>query len=145
MDRKTAKKLSECTCFNLRKASRAVTQMYEAALEPAGLRAPQFGLLAVIAWNNSLTITRLADIVVMDRTTLSRNLKPLASKGFLKVLPGADRRSKKVALTKKGSAALTAAIPLWEKTERRLISGLNGQWPNMLSDLTRLIRVAQKS
>ncbi|MCI0330417.1 MAG: MarR family winged helix-turn-helix transcriptional regulator [candidate division Zixibacteria bacterium] len=145
MDRKTAKKLSECTCFNLRKASRAVTQMYEAALEPAGLRAPQFGILAAVAATKSVTITRLAEILVMDRTTLTRNLKPLTSRRLVKVLPGADRRSKKVELTKKGSETLLRAVPLHKGAQARIESGLDGQWPNMLSDLTRLIRVAQKS
>ena len=83
---------ANCTCFNLRKAARAVTQMYDAALKPSGLRATQFALLSVVESNGPAGITELARALVTDRTTLTRNLKPLLDQELLQVVDGADRQ-----------------------------------------------------
>ena len=71
--------LENCTCFNLRKAARAVTQAYDEALKLQGLRATQISILAMLSELGPVTMTNLADQLVMDRTTLTRNLKPLLS------------------------------------------------------------------
>ncbi|HEY9847811.1 MAG TPA: MarR family transcriptional regulator, partial [Candidatus Caenarcaniphilales bacterium] len=88
-----------CACFNLRKASRAVTQLYDKVLQPSGLLATQFTLLSAIALTGSVTITRLAQELVMDRTTLARNLKPLERQGLIQIKPGQDQRTRIVTLT----------------------------------------------
>ncbi|MEE8273100.1 MAG: MarR family transcriptional regulator, partial [Alphaproteobacteria bacterium] len=75
--RDDAREAAICTCFNLRKAARAVTQLYDAALGPSGLRATQFSLIAALGVRGAPTISQLAKAMVMDRTTLTRNLKPL--------------------------------------------------------------------
>ena len=84
-----------CTHAHLRKAMRTVSQAYDEALKPSGLRATQFTLLSVLAKSGPMPLTRLADIIVVDRTTLTRNLRPLERDGLVasKVTPGsADQR-----------------------------------------------------
>src|SRR5262245_23110545 len=108
-----------CACFNLRKAARAVTQIYEAALEPSGLKATQISLLVALAVRGSLPLTRLADVLVLDRTTLTRNLMPLKKKGWVASERGPDRRERYVALTRDGRAALERALPLWHAVQGR--------------------------
>src|SRR5689334_16622792 len=95
-----------CACFNLRKAARAVTQIYESALEPSGLKATQISLLVALALRGPLPLTRLASSLVMDRTTLTRNLMPLRKKGWIANERGPDRRERSVALTRAGRATL---------------------------------------
>ena len=92
----------ECACFSLRKAARAVTQLYDDALKPARVLATQLPLLATSARLERATVTKLAEAMVMDRTTLTRNLRPLERDGLLRTEPGADRRVREVSLTKKG-------------------------------------------
>ena len=80
--------MQNCTCFNLRKATRAVTQLFDEALKPCGLYATQFTLLAAISSQENVTITELSKTLVMDRTTLTRNLNPLQKSGWVEVTPG---------------------------------------------------------
>src|SRR5476651_697228 len=93
-------------CFNLRKTSRAVTQFYDHYLEPAGVRATQFTLLVSMATVSAHTLTEMASSLVMDRTTLTRNLKPLEKLGFIETIEPRDKRSKAYALTEKGRETL---------------------------------------
>ena len=103
-----------CICFALRKSARAVTQAYDAALEPAGLRATQFSLLATLRAGGPLAISKLAEAMVMDRTTLTRNLAPVEKQGLIKIAPGRrDRRTKEVSLTARGRKRLAQAELLW--------------------------------
>src|SRR5688572_31775668 len=82
-----------CTCFNLRKAARAVTQLYDDILRPSGLRATQFSLLMLIRGAGRLQLTELAEAAVMDRTTLKRNLALLEREGLVRIEPGDDAGS----------------------------------------------------
>ena len=75
ISKKRSEIVQNCTCFNLRKATRAVTQLFDEALKPAGLYATQFTLLAAISFRKDATITELSKALIMDRTTLTRNLK----------------------------------------------------------------------
>jgi DNA-binding MarR family transcriptional regulator len=109
--------VSMCTCFNLRKASRAVTQKFDEILKPSGLLVTQFTVLVAVAMSEAKTINELAEILVMDRTTLTRNLKPLEREGWLKIEPGQDRRTRIVRLTDDGKATLTKALPLWKQAQ----------------------------
>ena len=110
-----------CLCFNLRKAARAVTQFYDAALEPAGLRATQFSLLAVLDGRSGVTISDLARALVMDRTTLTRNLRPIEKQGLVAIAPGDDRRTREVTLTQRGRKTLAAGMPHWRHAQTRMI------------------------
>ncbi len=76
---------ANCTCFNLRKAARAVTQTYDKALKPSGLRATQFSLLRMVAKLGPVGIKDLAKALVIERTTLGRNLKVLSDRGLLEI------------------------------------------------------------
>ena len=113
-----------CSCFNLRRATRAVTQIFDRLLEPAGLRATQFTLLVSMASTAAPTLTDMAHSLVMDRTTLTRNLKPLEKMGFIESSVPRDKRSKAYSLTAKGRAALSEGIPLWQKAQSKVISAL---------------------
>ena len=110
-----------CTVFNLRKASRVVTQLYEEIMKPSGILPTQFTLLvAARAWG-PVTISSMAEKLVMDRTTLTRNLKPLEREGLLSVSPGKDdQRAREVSLTSKGLKKLKKALPLWNEAQRTI-------------------------
>ncbi len=133
-----------CACFNLRKTSRAITQHYDRVLQPSGLRVTQFTILVVIATAESITITRMAKQLVMDRTTLTRNLRPLEKQGFIEIIPGDDLRTRYVTLSKMGRNALTKALPLWEKAQQRFEKGLGDErFGNLLSELSETRDIAQ--
>ncbi len=106
---------SICTGFNLRKAARAVSQYYDSVMQPTGLKGTQFSLLASLAGLGPVPISQLAEYMVMDRTTLSRNLKPLVGQGLIAVEPGEDRRARVIALTGDGLKTLGRALPYWRE------------------------------
>lgn len=112
-----------CACFNVRKTARVITQLYDEALRSTGIRVTQFSILMVTRGLESATLTRLAKIMAMDRTTLTRNLRPLEQQGLLRIEEGADRRERQVSLTTRGQQILTKAIPLWERAQVRLAEG----------------------
>src|SRR2546430_14193680 len=113
--------LSACTCFRLRSLTRRVTQLYDQALAPSGLTLTQYSVLAhALRQGAAPTLSELAQLLYTDRTTLTRNLKPLADAGLVKVGDGADARSKAVLVTAKGRGALRAARPLWKEAQARL-------------------------
>jgi DNA-binding MarR family transcriptional regulator len=107
-----------CNCLAARKASRYLTAAYDQALSPADLRATQFSILYKLAKDGPLTIGELAAVMAMDRTTLSSNLKPLEREGLLEMVPGEDRRVKKVVITKAGVSRYRTAFPLWQAVQQ---------------------------
>ncbi|MFQ5520815.1 MAG: MarR family winged helix-turn-helix transcriptional regulator [Candidatus Methylomirabilia bacterium] len=129
-----------CACANLRRAARAVTQLYDEALRPTGLRVTQLTLLVAARRLEPVTVTRLAEATVMDRTTLTRDLKPLEREGFIRIEPGGDRRVREVTLTDQGRKALARALPLWEKAQSRVATGLGqARLRRLLSDLSATV------
>ena len=122
MDQNNIAQTMFCTCANLRKASRAVTQFYEAILRPTGLRVTQFTLLSAISVLGQPTITDLADALVMDRTTLTRNLKPLEKQGLVESASGQDKRTRLVRLTVPGQQLLADALPLWQEAQTKMVN-----------------------
>jgi len=134
---------ANCTCLNLRKATRAVTQVYDKALKPSGLRVTQFTLLTVVSKLEPVGINDLAKALVMDRTTLSRNLRVLSGRGLLAVNEGDDRRHRPITLTALGQEAIDLAQPLWEQAQTRMVNGLGRErWADLLGDLNEAVRVA---
>jgi DNA-binding MarR family transcriptional regulator len=113
-----------CACANLRRAARAVTQLFDEALAPSGLRATQFTLLVTSRLMGESTINELAERMAMDRTTLSRNLKPLVRNGLLEVRPGEDGRTRLVWITAAGEQALEEAYPLWQQAQQEIVGVL---------------------
>jgi len=111
---------SPCHCLNIRRASRAVTQFYEKALEPSGLKVTQYSLLRNLELMESVSMSVLAKIMRIDRTTLNRNLKPLMKAGLIKVHSGEDSRSRQVMLIEAGKEALVNALSLWDEAQASL-------------------------
>lgn len=133
---------ARCNCFNLRKATRAVTQFYDHCLEPAGIRATQFTLLVSMASVSARTLTEMASTLVMDRTTLTRNLKPLEKLGLIETIEPRDKRSKAYALTEKGRETLKKGIPLWQTAQNKIISGLGEErYEHLLKELDALTKI----
>ena len=133
-----------CACLNVRKAARAVTQLFDEVLQPTGLRSTQFNLLVAVALTGEAPVTRLAEALVMDRTTLTRNLKPLASQGLLTIDAGIDRRRHLVRLTERGRQALATALPYWEQAQNQVITRLgHKQWQALLAELKATVTLAQ--
>ncbi len=129
-----------CTCFNLRKATRRVTSFYDAALKPSGLKVTQMTLLTAIRVLEPVTINRLAKAIVMDRTTLSRNVSLLAKKAMIDIEPGEDLRTRKISLTEQGHSALVTAFPLWQKAQSEIIKELGkDQWARLLKGISDLV------
>ena len=137
--------VSVCACANLRKATRVVTQAYDSALRPSGLKATQFTLLATLASRGDLPLTRLADAMVMDRTTLTRNLKPLVAKGFVQITDGADQRVREIGLTTSGRAAYDDALPRWRDAQERFVAALGlDRWHGLLDGIGDAVAVARE-
>jgi DNA-binding MarR family transcriptional regulator len=128
--------VSSCACFSFRKASRVVTQYFDEILKPSGLLITQFTILVVITMAKSGTINELAERLVMDRTTLTRNLKPMEREGWLKSESGQDRRTRVISLTPNGEAVLAKALPLWKQAQNGVEEALGQQtWNALLSHL----------
>ncbi|HEY7608051.1 MAG TPA: MarR family winged helix-turn-helix transcriptional regulator [Alphaproteobacteria bacterium] len=112
-----------CTCLALRRATRRVTQIYDAHMKPLGLRITQFAVLGQLAGAGApaaMSITALARRLGLDRSTLGRNLRPLIKAGLVAMEGGADRRAHTLALTEAGRALLEKAIPLWRDAQRHV-------------------------
>ncbi len=135
---------TNCTCFGLRKAARAVTQMYDQALKPSGLRATQLSLLIAVERSGPSGIGELAKLMVMDRTTLTRNLKPLLDRGLLERVAGADRRRRLIGITPEGREAMAQALPYWWEAQSRMADTLGrSRWWRLLGDLRDTAAQAQ--
>jgi len=133
-----------CVCYNLRKASRSITRLYDEFLKPSGIKATQLTILFGTKILQPVTLKRLSKASMMDRTTLSRNLKPLEKNRLVRVEPGEDRRERIVALTDTGEQVLATAYPLWEHAQNKIVNGLNQRGLNALlaslSDVVALTR-----
>ena len=114
----------QCCCFNMRKVMRAVTQYYDRYLESSGIRSTQFTLLVELACTSAKTLTEIAENLVMDRTTLTRNLKPLANMELIATVQTTDKRSKAYTLTEKGKALVNTCVPLWQDAQNSVINGI---------------------
>jgi DNA-binding MarR family transcriptional regulator len=138
---KEIRELLECTCLRLRRTTRNVTQLYDRLLQPAGLTANQFGLLARLyatdfGGSDGLSIGIMAESIGMDPTTLNRNLKPLEAMDWVKVVPDStDARVRIVRMTEHGRRTLLKAIPFWRQAQARLRKSLGLQAVTDLNEL----------
>lgn len=113
---------SPCTCGSLRRASRRVSQFYDTALAPTGIKSTQYSILSELdrERGNGITMRELASAMVMDRSTLGHNLRPLQRENLLALrLSANDRRRRYVELTRKGKDTLQRARRLWRAAEGR--------------------------
>lgn len=135
----------KCTGFNLRKASRAVSQVYDEMLRPAGIRGTQYSLLVAVHMRGPVTVTQLAENAVMDRTTLTRNLEVLEKQGLVQVSAGEDRRTRQVVITEEGRAMLLKAYPLWEKAQARIRENMGAErLQTLLEGLSALVEASSQ-
>jgi DNA-binding MarR family transcriptional regulator len=121
-DSKVNSRVSLCNATALRKASRRLTQLYDAALEPCALRSTQLAILAELAnWSTDPpTLAELADALALDRSSLGHNLRPLEREGLIVLREGAeDRRRRHIALTSKGKAKWREGLRLWQVAQNR--------------------------
>ena len=136
----TRTKNQDCICLAVRQAARHVTQSYDQFLSPAGLRTTQFSILAKLKRKGPMTINALAAELVMDRTTLGRNILPLERDGLISIEPlASDRRSKALHLTKAGDKRLEAARTGWVKAQARFESAFGGKRTSELRELLRAV------
>jgi len=110
-----------CLNFQLRRTSRLLARYYDDALRPFGLRITQFNILAVLAQTGPITITALADFVGLERSALARNLKPIARKQFVTIVPGKDKRTRTVKLASAGGRKLKETLPRWDQAQTKLV------------------------
>ncbi len=136
----------ECTCFRVRSAARRVTQIYSRHLSPTGLKISQFSLLGFIASEGPVSIGRLSELLATDRTTLTRNLRPLLQDGLVERATSGDRRRHELVATPAGRALFKRAIPLWAEAEQevrdamgtRLTADLHGAIDRSMEKLAAL-------
>ncbi len=128
-----------CACLAIRKASRAVTQFYDSYVQYFGLKPTQHSLLITAYIADGVSISDLAHFMVMDRTTLTRNLKPLEKEGLLTVTPGPDKRTKLVSVTRKGTSLLKKTTPAWECAQKELRHRIGStKFDQLLGDLANI-------
>jgi DNA-binding MarR family transcriptional regulator len=140
----TATPISECNCLALRQAARHVTQFYDQCLAQTGLRTTQFSILARLKRLGPLTINALARELVMDRTTLGRNMLPLEREGLITIKDGAsDRRSKVLHLTKAGAGRVRAARKLWGEAQTHFEKSFGVQRASILRKELRAVAVSE--
>jgi DNA-binding MarR family transcriptional regulator len=138
-----------CSCFRLRRLARAMSRLYDQHLAATGLKTTQYSVLAN-AGRAALPVAELAERLGTERTTLTRNLKPLCEAGWIVLVPGADSRQRIVTITDAGRAKLEQAWPFWraaqEAFERQLGTGtvrqLHDRLDDTLAQLTPLLHEA---
>jgi DNA-binding MarR family transcriptional regulator len=134
----------DCICFLLRSAARRASEHYTRHLAKIGLGLPQHSLVGMAAGfekqnGRPASITELARALDLDRTTLSRNIRPLLADGLLVLEPGAHGRAKAVRATREGRAAYRAGIALWRQAQDEMIAGLKAEYPALMAGLAAAI------
>jgi DNA-binding MarR family transcriptional regulator len=128
--------LLDCNCRAVRQAARFVTNIYDHHLAPSGLRISQFGILAVLKHKGPLTINELAAELVIDRTTLGRNILPIEREGLIAVKPSSfDRRSKELHLTAAGKKRYREARKYWVEAQTQFESAFGSKRTDDLREL----------
>ena len=133
-------KCNECTGFNLKKATRVIQNLFDEAFKPLGLEGTQYTVLGHIFVHGPISLSKVADLMHVDRTTLARNLSPLERKGLIEIKPGSDKRAKIINVSGKGKEVLAEALPLWKKTQDKIKDTLGiDNWESMITNLSGLV------
>ncbi len=127
IDARIASLAQNCVCNNLRRTTRAITNYYDDMLRPTGLRASQVPLLVASYLAGPRTLNELAQFLALDRTTLTRNLKPLEEARLVDIVPGEDQRTRIVSLTEAGRSTLLGLLPLWEQAQAHVVVGMGAE------------------
>lgn len=141
-----ARQAVPCVGFNTRRATRLVTQYYDKALAPAGLRSTQYSLLNALAMLGEASMQDMSLIMAMDRTTLTRNLSPLLKKGLVKVSVGTDLRSRPIQITPKGRTVLEKALPYWQKAQSHIVNTVGAEnWEQIMKALHKISMIVEEN
>jgi DNA-binding MarR family transcriptional regulator len=136
--------LARCACFDLRKATRAVSRLYDDCLRPLGLNITQYSLLRVIESEPQISVSTLGRYMVMDRTSVTRALAPLERDRLIRSRVGSDKRMRIVSLTKKGTKLIADAKSHWDEAQKTFLDLIGDRrWTVMrglLRDTTRVVR-----
>lgn len=135
-----------CACASLRRAARAVTQLYDDALRGSDLRSTQFTLLQVVDRRGEMTQGELGALLAIDSTTLTRTLGPLAKQGLLRARRGDDKRERIWTITAAGKRRLASLAPAWVAVQSRLREELSDvPWDRLLTDLALVTGAASSA
>ncbi len=149
--RNTARRMNlygtgECAAFALRKAARAVTQLYDETLRAAGVRSTQFAILVAVAKTQPISVGALAELTVIEPTTMTRSVALMASQGLLEISDRGEGRRKLVSLTALGRRQLARALPLWRAAQKKLMTKVGAdEWPGLQRRLERVTGHARRS
>ncbi len=127
-----------CASTNLRRAARAVSQLYEEELRGSGLRGTQFSLLQALQIAGSLTQGELGALLCIDSTTLSRSLRPLVKNGWIAERHGSDKRERVLSLSASGTRKVEQVVPHWQRAQRRFKRAIGGNTGELEEQLRRL-------
>lgn len=132
-----------CASLNFRRTARAVTQLYDAALQESGIRSTQFAILVAIAKNQPVSINALAEVLVIDATTLTRSLQLLKKEGLIAISNRSTMRQRFLAITSKGERTLSRSLPVWRKVHKQFVATVGrGYWLDLRNELEKLAHVA---
>ena len=127
-----------CIGTSLRRATRAVTRLYDQELRESGLRSTQFTLLQALEIAGEVTQGRLGSILSLDSTTLTRSLQALIEEGWVKETRGDDRRERYLQLTPSGRRKYQETKPAWRRVQNRLLKAIGRGWEQLDADLRRI-------
>ena len=138
--------MQNCVCFNLRRATRAVTQFYDAELRRHGIRPTQTPILTALAAKPGWSMEELSDFLGLERTTLVRNLRPLQREGWVNASGGGRGSRVALSITARGRKELDRFAPAWRSAQRALVKTLGEpRWSSILSDLQHATSELNKS
>lgn len=128
-----------CMCASIRRASRVLTQIYDEAMRPLGLRSTQFSILQALSQTGSILQGDLAEVLALDNTAMTRAVQLLRKREWVKVVKGKDRRERWLSLSKSGEAELARMRPAWEAVQREVHSKLGEKrWNNLFQLSTEI-------
>jgi MarR family transcriptional regulator, organic hydroperoxide resistance regulator len=132
-----------CASLNFRRTARAVTQLYDAALQESGIRSTQFAILVGIVKNQPVSIGALAEVLGIDQTTLTRSLQLLKKEGLIAISDRSTMRQRFLTITSKGERTLGRSLPVWRKAHEQFVATVGEDyWLDLRNELERLAHVA---
>ena len=132
-----------CASFNFRRVSRAITALFDRAMQDSGLRSTQFAILTAVAKTQPVSIGAIADLLIIDATTLTRSLNLLKKLGYLTISPRGAKRQRFLNLTDDGLKALARAVPLWRKIQQSFVNQVGEEhWRTLRLEMEGLSKLA---
>ena len=118
-----------CFCLAARQAARKITRLYDSCMQPSGIRATQFTILSQLMLRGEMPVGKLAGILGMERTTLTRNLAPLEQQRWIAITPGDDPRARLLSITAQGRGVVRRGFPYWSKAQAHVANllGADGE------------------